>query len=321
MPAGRGVGPPGPGQERAGCAGGPCVGVTLFAIRDLTPMSLYSLATRHGDTPTTGSGPTCRAASLALTMTRTTRRRVIPLVPLVLGTGLVASSFLLHEWRATWGLTGVVLLIVALMLEIVLDRYGKESPVRKEEWLVLGTIDIHGVVFVSDKHTFSDYFSLDHLPTGRYTVSVERTKRGADFYVSAFRMACPSCSLSAQTNRRMRLNVNTGFMHILSLVPDKEARNMAKEAEERILNDDQRDIDAQLVLVRGTTAGVVVATGMGDGQYEIALTASPDNSYELSCRFLTSAVAARENVPDSEAEKKSEDGATDDRKRGERGLR
>jgi hypothetical protein len=39
MPAGRGVGPPGPGQERAGCAGGPCVGVTLFAIRDLTPMS------------------------------------------------------------------------------------------------------------------------------------------------------------------------------------------------------------------------------------------------------------------------------------------
>jgi hypothetical protein len=178
-------------------------------------------------------------------------------------------------------------LLIGWFAEQLVGRRVKGARLERK-WQQLGFFKLRGNLIVTDQMSLSDPRSFPAMPPeGSYVVHVEKFSRGNSHYVAAVRLIGPQV-VRAVPKQQLTIPVDTGFLILAGSNRVDELRPKIKAAHSRILSDDDRALDAEIVEASGIPAAIVTSTGAGDGQYVITLDLDTKSNIVISCRFLDS---------------------------------
>ena len=178
-------------------------------------------------------------------------------------------------------------LLVGWLAEQFLGRRVKGKRLERK-WQRLGCFDLRGNLIVTDQMSLSNPQSFPAIPPeGSYVVQVEKFSRGKSHYVAAVRLVGPQ-SARAIPKQQLTIPVDTGFLILAGSDRVDELRPRIKAAHSKILSDNDRALDAEIVETSGIPAAMVTSTGAGDGQYVVTLDLDTESNTVISCRFLDS---------------------------------
>jgi hypothetical protein len=151
--------------------------------------------------------------------------------------------------------------------------------------VVVASVEIEGRLTISDQLLLSESKVFEELPRGVYKLSAETSFDGHDYYVAAVSLLGPSI-WSMPRREKVTMAVDTGFLIFLGAEASHDVLQQIKNAQNKILTDETRDLDVEIVTCAGKNVGFVTATGLGDGQYTIELKHNEDRNPWITCRFL-----------------------------------
>ena len=178
-------------------------------------------------------------------------------------------------------------LLIGWVAEQLLGRRVKGSRLERK-WQQLGCFELRGDLIVTDQISLKEprLFPVPP-PKGPYVVQIERFSRENDHYVAAVRLVGPQVG-RAIPKQQLTIPVDTGFLILAGRDSVHELRPKIKAAHSRILSDNDRALDAEIVEASGIAAAIVTSTGAGDGQYVVTLDLDTGSNTVISCRFLDS---------------------------------
>jgi hypothetical protein len=177
------------------------------------------------------------------------------------------AAVLFKERRVSLIAAAVGVLAVAWLAERVFWPTPKRSGVTRKEMLTVGLLPVSGSLYIGDIFESGRPPVVVEASAGVYEMNVERFCNGDDHYVSAIILALKSRSRLVATSRRV--DSESGFIAIINRPPDDPLRAALAAARYRVLHDKSRRLDVELVRVATEIVGVVCASGLGNGQYQI----------------------------------------------------
>ena len=189
--------------------------------------------------------------------------------------------------RAPMLLSAFGALLIGWFAEQLLSRRVKGTRLERK-WQQLGFFELRGDLIVTNQMSLSNPQSFPAMPPeGSYVVQVEKFSRGNSHHVAAVRLVGPE-SARATPKQQLTIPVDTGFLILAGSGRVDELRPKIKTAHSRILSDNDRALDAEIVETSGVPAAIVTSTGAGDGQYVVTLDLDIGRNTVISCRFLDS---------------------------------
>ena len=188
------------------------------------------------------------------------------------------TAVLVRPYRLYVILGGLCVLIVMLLVQAVSTR-RKRSPTLPAKWHVVGECHLSTELFVTDTWKFSRGEHLA-IPNGTYKILVRTDDDGSgEPVVGAIRLVNPVGSRPRES--QIAVSVDSGFLLFLdrARVEPETAERVAK----RTLG--SKGVRAAILPdASGTACGVMVESGLGDGIYDVRITAS-DEGAEISTDF------------------------------------
>src|SRR5688572_8746779 len=153
-------------------------------------------------------------------------------------------------------------LLVGWLAEQFLGRRVKGSRLERK-WQRLGLFELRGGLIVTDQMSLNNPQSFPAMPPeGSYVVQIEKFSRGKNHYVAAVRLIGPQAG-RASPKQQLTIPVDTGFLILAGSDRVDELRPKIEAAHAKILSDNERTLDAEIVETSGIPTAIVASTVQG----------------------------------------------------------
>jgi hypothetical protein len=196
----------------------------------------------------------------------------------------VALALLDSSHRLSWLAAASASLCGGWAVERLFSRREKQGE-RKREVHSVGQFDVENSLSFSDQLDLSNCTNVEDIPKGTYSAEVEILYDGRSSYVASLVLTGRTKSQSPK-EEMLSIVVDTGFLIVTGVQRTADLLRGVKEAQAKILEDNEREVDVEVIMIGQRSVGLIASTGYGDDEYSLVFGTDSYGNLRVLCRFI-----------------------------------